>query len=327
MTEATTQETQPWIGPNGQVMERLELHLTYTCPEKCIFCSEDHRMKKYNPFPVSWARVATVIRKHFSRGVRNLHVTGGEPTIHPQFIDVLRLAKKLGMRTSVGTIGTMLAREDFAREALPFLDEALFSIHGPNAEVHDGLTRKEGSFERVTTALTLALQIKPEFGAYVNTVVTRHNIDTLPDTVEMAERLGASLVVVSNTTPEGAAEDHYEELAVPLEKLAEILPQVPGRVKNTVVRFFGVPMCLMGEHTMLANDMHWDPRVTAEWGSQPGKVVFDDFYNWKPDRKRVHVTACNDCSLNKVCMGVYERYTSIWPEDLHLLTPISLDKE
>ena len=30
----------PWIGPNGKIMERLELHLTYTCPERCVFCSE-----------------------------------------------------------------------------------------------------------------------------------------------------------------------------------------------------------------------------------------------------------------------------------------------
>ena len=47
----------PWIGPHGQCMERLELHLTYTCPERCVFCSEDHRMRSYKKFPVTWGRV------------------------------------------------------------------------------------------------------------------------------------------------------------------------------------------------------------------------------------------------------------------------------
>ena len=96
------QNDTPWIGPSGRRMERLELHLTYTCPERCVFCSEEHRMQRYKEFPVTFGRVATTLRLHAERGVTNLHITGGEPTIHPRFIDVLRLAKKLGMRTSGG---------------------------------------------------------------------------------------------------------------------------------------------------------------------------------------------------------------------------------
>ena len=71
-----------------------------------------------------------------------------------------KLAKKLGMRTSIGSIGTMMCREAFAQEALPFLDEALFSIHGPNAEVHDTMAGRAGSFDRVTKAFRLAKQLK-----------------------------------------------------------------------------------------------------------------------------------------------------------------------
>ena len=67
---------QPWIGPNGQVMRRLELHLTYTCPERCVFCSEEHRMEQFRAFPVTFGRVATVLRQHARRGVTNVHFTG-----------------------------------------------------------------------------------------------------------------------------------------------------------------------------------------------------------------------------------------------------------
>ena len=48
------EDATPWIGPNGKVMERLELHLTYTRPERCVFCSEADRMKRYKQFPVTW---------------------------------------------------------------------------------------------------------------------------------------------------------------------------------------------------------------------------------------------------------------------------------
>ena len=303
---------RPWVGPGGRVMERLELHLTYRCPERCVFCSEEHRMQSYRAFPVTWGRVARVLRLHASRGVRNVHITGGEPTIHPRFVDVLRLARKLGMRTSVGTIGTMLSRRDFAEAALPYLDEALFSVHGPDAATHDAMAGRKGSFEQVTRAMQLALELKPGFGLFANTVVTRRNVEKLPDTVGMLGELGARLIVCSNTTPEGSAWDGHEDLAVPLEVLARVLPNVPARAPGAIIRFFGVPMCLLGEHEMLSNDLHWDPRVTVEWQSGPGKVAFTGIYSWAPDRRRVHVEACRSCSRRDVCMGVYDAYASNW---------------
>lgn len=311
----TSPAPTPWIGPDGQRMERLELHLTYTCPERCVFCSEAHRMEAYAPHRVTWARVATVLRQSAERGIRSVHFTGGEPSIHPQFVETLILAKKLGMRTSMGTIGTMLARRDFAERALPYLDEALFSLHGPTAEVHDPLTRRPGSFDTVTAAMRTALEVKPSFGAFVNTVLTRHNARHLPDTVALADELGAQLIVVSNTTPEGAGLDRYEELAVSLEELAELLPRVPERAKRAVLRFFGTPMCLLGEHWALSNDLHWNARVTYEWAPRPGKIVFDGLYNWTPDRKRVHVRECEGCALKSVCMGIFDRYAEVWPTD------------
>ncbi len=82
-----------------------------------------------------------------------------------------------------------------------------------------------------------------------------------------------------------------------------------------VLRFFGVPMCLLGEHWSLSNDLHWDPRVTAEWATQPGRIVFDDFYNWAPDRKRVHVERCSGCARRGLCTGVFDRYAELWPTD------------
>jgi MoaA/NifB/PqqE/SkfB family radical SAM enzyme len=303
---------EPWVGPRGQRMERLELHLTYTCPERCAFCSEEHRMQRYRPYQVTWARVATVLRAHAARGVKNIHLTGGEPTIHPQFVEVLALAKKLGMRTSVGTIGTRLADEAFAARALPLLDEGLFSLHGPSAEVHDRMAGREGSFAQVVRAMELARD-KPRFGLYVNTVVTRLNVDALGDTVALAGSLGASLIVISNMTPEGLGLDRYEELAVPLERLAEVLPTIPARAPRAIVRFFGTPMCLLGDHAMLSNDLHWDPRVTVEWQDAPGKVMFDGIYSWAPDRRRAHAPECAGCTLSSVCMGVFDRYLALWP--------------
>ncbi|MCB9682734.1 MAG: radical SAM protein [Alphaproteobacteria bacterium] len=303
---------RPWIGPHGEVMRRLELHLTYTCPERCVFCSEEHRMEAYHDFPVTWGRVAKVLRLHAERGVRSVHFTGGEPTLHPQFVEVCMLARKLGMRTSIGTIGTMLAKRSFAERAVPWLDEALFSLHGPNAAVNDRMTRRQGSFDQTIAAIRNTLEVNPGFDLFVNTVVTKLNVDHLPDTVGFAAELGAKLIVVSNTTPEGGGFDKYRELGLPLARIAEVMPQVPARAGNAILRFFGMPMCLLGAHDVLSNDLHWDPRVTVEWATRPGKVVFDSVYTWDPGRKRARVAACERCTRNAVCEGVYDKYAELY---------------
>ncbi|RME20496.1 MAG: radical SAM protein [Deltaproteobacteria bacterium] len=302
----------PWIGPGGRIMERLELHLTYFCGERCLFCSEAHRMQRFHRFPVTWGRVARVLRMHAARGIRAVHFTGGEPTIHPRFVEVLMLARKLGMRTSIGTIGTMLAREDFARRALPHLDEVLFSVHGPDAAVHDRMAGKAGSFERVSAAMAHARRMAPHLRRFANTVITRHNLDHLPDTVAMLAERGVELVVVSNLTAEGGGHDRYAELAPRLEHLAEVLPRVPARAPGVVIRFFGVPMCLLGDHWTCSNDLHWDPRVTVEWQAAPGKVAFTGIYSWAPDRKRVHAPECAGCARRDVCMGINDAYLDHW---------------
>jgi len=310
----------PWLGAQGQVMRRLELHLSYHCPERCLFCSEAHRMQRYRPHAVTWGRVAAVLRLHAERGVQAVHFTGGEPTIHPRFLDVLRLARRLGMRTSIGTIGTMLARPEFAAQALPLLDEALFSVHGPTAAVHDAMAGRAGSFQTVTSALRLAATYArtpagQHFGLFANTVLTTRNLDDLPDTVALLGELGARLIVVSNLTAEGGGHDRYDALAPRLEDLRRVLPTVPARAPGAVLRFFGVPMCLLGEHWACSNDLHWDPRVTVEWQSIPGKVAFAGIYSWAPDRKRAHAPECKGCARRDLCKGVNDQYLLTWDTD------------
>lgn len=315
-------QAPPWIGPNGERVERLEMHLSYRCPNHCRFCSEAERMGDYRPYPVSWGMVATMLRRHAERGVTKLHLTGGEPTIHPRLRDALAMGRKLGMSTSVSTNGVMLAREALAREVVPLLDDVMFSLHGPEAAVHERLTGRAGSFEQAVGAIRMVRQLSSELAVHVNIVVTQDNLDFVGDTVEVAGRLGASLVVISNVSPEGRGAQSYAELAVPLERLQAVLPTLPARAPDAIVRFFAVPMCLLGDQAMLSNDLYWDPRVTVEWRRQPGRIVYGEVYSFRPSRKRAHVAQCTSCLRRNVCMGVFERYQLDHPEDLALIRPI-----
>lgn len=267
-------------------------------------------MQAYAAFPVTWGRVASILREQAKRGIESVHFTGGEPTIHPQFVEILQLARRLGLRTSIGTIGTRLATPEFAATAMPFLDEALFSLHGPDAETHDALTRREGSFDRVLQAIANARK-KPTFRPFVNTVLTQANIGRLPETVALARSVGASLLIISNVTPEGLGEDGYSALSVRLRDLADAVPAALAAAGPMIVRFFGVPMCALGAARMHSNDLHWNPRVTIEWARHADRVSLDPIYSWTPERKRTHAAECTPCAYRSLCFGVFERYLDV----------------
>ncbi|MSQ03225.1 MAG: radical SAM protein [Myxococcales bacterium] len=302
----------PWLHPvTGQAMRRLEFHITYYCPERCTFCSEETRMAEYSSFPVTFGRVARVLREQAERGVEAVHFTGGEPTIHPQFVEILQLAKKLGMRTSIGTIGTRLADPEFAARALPYLDEGLFSLHGPDVATHDAQTRRAGSFDRLERAMANA-RAHAGFRLFVNTVLVRQNAARIVETAALARARGAELLVVSNVTPEGAGENAYADLTLRLDEVRPLVRQIIAEAGPMIVRFFGLPVCALGADSVYANDLHWNPRVTFEWARHPDRVSLEGIYSWTPDRKRAQPAVCGSCSWNRLCHGVFARYVELY---------------
>mgnify|MGYP001563187836 FL=1 len=134
-------------------VRQLCFQIFYSCSQKCIFCSESRNNERFNQFPIQDKEVARVLLTQRRRGVDSVMFTGGgEPTQHPQFPGVLRMAKALGLRTSVTTNGCRLSDGGFARKVLPLLDEICLSIHGDCPSLHDGITRTPGSFARLMSA-------------------------------------------------------------------------------------------------------------------------------------------------------------------------------
>ena len=130
-----------------------------------------------------------------------MNLTGGEPTLHPLFIPLLSGAGELGLRTYIGTNGVMLGREEFARAALPRIDELSLSLHGADASTHDAATGRKGSFQDILAAARLARKLSPATILMVNMVVTRMNIRQAEAVVSLCAELGVLQVLMSNPSP------------------------------------------------------------------------------------------------------------------------------
>ena len=96
-------------GARRSRMNRLEFHMAYVCTNRCVFCSEKDRMRRFRRYPITRRAVERVLKEKREEGFQHVTFTGGEPTLFPRFWQVLRFAKDLGYRTLVITNGSALA--------------------------------------------------------------------------------------------------------------------------------------------------------------------------------------------------------------------------
>lgn len=142
-------------------------------------------------------------------------------------------------------------------------------------------------------------------------MVTRGNVDTLEGVVALCREWSLRRWLVSNVAPEGRAAEDYAALAVPLERWRVLAPALAERARaaGVAIRFFGLPLCVLGTARMKSNDLHYDPRVTVERAAGPrGTIRMSNVATHHPRRGRRHPPACRGCRFRPVCGGVFEAY-------------------
>jgi MoaA/NifB/PqqE/SkfB family radical SAM enzyme len=183
--------------------KRNWVRLTYECNNRCIFCldSDTHDGEMRDPEDVK-RQILDGRRK----GATRLILSGGEPTIHPRFIDFVRLGRLAGYRrVQTVTNGRLFSYGDFFERCIEAgLQEITFSIHGPNARVHDALVGVKGAYEEEMAGLRRALRDGRPI-VNVDVVINRGNVKVLPEMLEGLYAEGVRELDLLQVVPFGRA--------------------------------------------------------------------------------------------------------------------------
>jgi len=183
--------------------KRNWVRLTFDCNNKCIFCldldAHDGRMRD----PEDVKRQILDGRR---KGATRLILSGGEPTIHPRYIDFIKLGRLAGYpKIQTVTNGRLFAYQDFIDRCLAAgLHEITFSLHGPNARVHDALGGVKGAFAQESAGLRKALDDGRPI-VNVDIVINRGNVKVLPEMLETFYGWGVREFDLLQVVPFGAA--------------------------------------------------------------------------------------------------------------------------
>jgi mycofactocin biosynthetic radical S-adenosylmethionine protein MftC len=180
---------------------------TYACNLSCAHCLSSSGRR--DPAELSTAQMRGVIDELHDMQVFYVNVGGGEPTVRPDFWDLVQYAvsRQVGVKFSTNGVRLTPAR---ARQlaATDYVDVQI-SLDGTTREVNDAV-RGRGSYDLALRAMA-NLAAAGMAGFKISVVMTRHNVPQLDEFAALADRFGAQLRI-TRLRPSGRGADVWPQL-------------------------------------------------------------------------------------------------------------------
>lgn len=291
-----------FLGVTGMT---ANLRLGFRCNQDCHFCWQSRGW----PDPPDELHFVWLEEMH-QHGVKQLVITGGEPSLFKGFVELLLLAKeKYGMRTMVQTNATTLKNPRYLKRIQGAKVDRLFiSFHSADEEVSDRMTRAPRTFALTVAGIENALRAGIRVG--LNCVVEKDNYQGLAEQARfIVERFVKAFPDNPIESMNYSRPQHYFDEEKWIEQLLPldlIYPHLKEAIEilgeeevliDVTAGSCGLPACLLRFQT----DLIYLPREEEMGMADP----------MHSQSGRAH-TVCSKCSLFSNCQGPGEQYHQLF---------------
>ncbi len=281
---------------------RLDLKVHFSCNNRCVFCVQGDKRSWIPP------RSGDEIREHLERERARTDAvvfTGGEPTLHPDLLDLVAFAKSLGyQRIQLQTNGRRLAYRDYVESAVRAgVTEVSPALHGSTAAIHDALTRAPGSYRQTLKGIRNC--VRAGLLVYTNTVVVRGNLDDLPRTAALLARSGVRHMQFAFVHPEGTALQHFEAVVPRMPDAARWIHKALDVARAAGVSAWAeaMPYCFMHGYEQHVVEAHIPATVVLDCPH-----TIEDYTAWRWAEGKAKGPPCTQCTWRDVCEGPWREY-------------------
>ena len=167
-----------------------------------------------------------------------LILTGGEPLMRPDFMEIAGYATNRGLRVVVGTNGTLITGEMAARLKEIPVSRVGISLDFPVAKLQDEFRGQTGAFQTALEGIAQARKAGIE--VQINTTITKLNVRYLEDMLSLAMEVGAIAFHPFMLVPTGRGKN-LEPVALSAEEHEEALNWIYERQQELGSRMFFKP--------------------------------------------------------------------------------------
>lgn len=227
--------------------------------------------------------------------IKDIVITGGEPTIHPDFSKIFELLKREFSKIKIRllTNGRMFTYDSFSKKCFELKNLSIdVSLHGYNAYTHDKITSVEGSFTQTVKGILNMLKYRRnrKQAVSIRVVISFLNVGYLHKVLDfICKNLsGVDGVALIFMEIEGLAEKNLDKLRITYWQFRKHLRILESRFNCfNFFKLFHFPLCVIDE---------------SLWK-----------YVWRTLDKdeTIFIEKCESCWCRQYCLGIPKSYYKV----------------
>ncbi len=301
------------------------------CNNRCVFCVSGQRTAQREAGPLEAEPVIERLREGRAQGLRKVTLLGGEPTLQPGFLDVVRAAVALGFdEVVVFTNGVKTARDAFVGEVLDTGGRFTWrlSFQGATALSHERTTKKLGSFLRLRETLENLRRRGQRIT--VNMCVVRSNYESVAEFPALLLPYGVTQLHLDMVRPLDAGVRTEDEMRAMLPRYGDMVPALTSMVERFErdapgfdVNIGNLPYCVA---PALAPWIHHDGETTFTVAIDDRDQLSEAWDKYEVKRRdKLKPASCRGCVFDADCSGVFDTYRRFYGlDELVPVTPAAL---
>ncbi|WP_442681497.1 GTP 3',8-cyclase MoaA [Sphingomonas sp. ASY06-1R] len=211
------------VDRHGRRIDYLRVSVTDRCDLRCRYCMSEHMTFLPRDQLMGRSEISAIVERFIARGVRKVRITGGEPLVRR---DILELLRDLGAHVGMGleeltltTNGTQLARYAAGLRSAG-VKRINVSLDTCDPDIFRQITRR-GDLDKVLQGLAAAKE--SGLAVKINMVVLKGLNDAeVPEMLRWCGVQGFDLSLIE-TMPLGAVDEDRVDRFVPLTAILERL--------------------------------------------------------------------------------------------------------
>ena len=296
-------------------MRKIFLVTDYACNNVCISCAKKSDEKGY----LSLDQIIKIMDKIRPSREDYIELSGGEPTLREDFFDICNYIKSnYDTNLIILSNGRKFKDLSFAKQAKEAdVNRVMTTFYSPYAEIHDSITRKEGSFDDSVQGLKNLEEVGLPIS--IKTIVLNQNYKQLPEFVNFSyNTFQSAWVSIHGLIMRGKAFDNKEEIVV---RYNDMKPFVEDALdvaikRNKNLGIFIIPSCVIDPFYWQYLSINWKQMTKAMVYISPEENVFGNLDVAQPEY-------CSSCLISEHCSWAWE---SAWKEYVELFGTEELNK-
>jgi len=268
--------------------------VTFRCNNNCISCISNTSLSEGRGDP-PWEQIKFVIDT-VDQKKDYLGISGGEPTLRNELFNILSYARERhpDLYIFIVSNGRMFSYMEYAKKLAGLgLDNFMVGIalYGPDAGIHDSITRSAGSFAQTVQGIKNLLELG--IPVEIRVVINRLNYTALDMIAAFVVREfpSASRMVFLNMKMTGNAYINRDSVMVKIKETVPHAEKAIGALSGSGIeaRLYHFPLCTIPE---------------SLWGAAAGVTKTD------PGELRF-VDTCAQCDVKDRCSMIWSTYVGL----------------